>query len=56
VGREDVDWIYVAEGKDKWWALVNTHMNFRVPQNAGNSWPAGELRFSRTLHDGISYQ
>jgi hypothetical protein len=36
VGREDVDWIDVAEDKDKWRALVDTDMNLRVPQNAGN--------------------
>jgi hypothetical protein len=36
VGREDVDWIAVAEDKDKWRALVDTNMNRRVQQNAGN--------------------
>lgn len=36
VGREDVDLIYVAEDKDKWRVLVDTDMNLRVPQNAGN--------------------
>jgi len=36
VGREDVDWIDVAEDKDEWRALVDTDMNRRVPQNAGN--------------------
>jgi hypothetical protein len=25
-----VDWIDVAEDRDRWWALVNTGMNFRV--------------------------
>jgi hypothetical protein len=29
---------YVRPGhdKDRWWALVNTVMNLRVPKNAGN--------------------
>jgi hypothetical protein len=27
----DVDWIYLAQGKDRWRALVNTIMNLRVP-------------------------
>jgi hypothetical protein len=36
VGREGVNWIDVAEDKDKWRALVDTDMNLRVPQNSGN--------------------
>jgi hypothetical protein len=31
VGREGVDWIHVAQGRDQWWALVNTVMNLLVP-------------------------
>jgi hypothetical protein len=26
-----VDWIHVAQGRDQWWALVNTVMNLWVP-------------------------
>jgi hypothetical protein len=26
-----VDWIHLAQGRDRWWALVNTTMNFCVP-------------------------
>jgi hypothetical protein len=33
---EGVDGIYVAQGKAEWRAAVNTVMNLRVPQNAGN--------------------
>jgi hypothetical protein len=29
-----VEWIYLAKDRDKWWALVNTEINFGVPQNA----------------------
>jgi hypothetical protein len=27
----DVDWIHLAQGGDRWRALVNTVMNLRVP-------------------------
>jgi hypothetical protein len=28
---EHVDWIHVFQGKDQWWALVNTTMNISFP-------------------------
>jgi hypothetical protein len=31
IGWDGVDWIYVAQGRDQWWALVNMVMNLRVP-------------------------
>ena len=36
IGWERVDNINVPQGMNKWRTLVNTVMNIRVPQNAGN--------------------
>jgi hypothetical protein len=31
IGFGDVDWIYLAQDRDRWRALVTTVMNLRVP-------------------------
>ena len=36
-GRDDVDWISLAQKCKKWPATVSTIMNLRVTQNARNS-------------------
>ena len=36
LGCGGVDWIYLAQERDRWQTLVNAVMKFRLPQNAGN--------------------
>jgi hypothetical protein len=31
VGWGDLDWIDIAQDRDRWWALVNVVMNLWVP-------------------------
>ena len=35
VGSVGMDWIQLAEDRDRWKTLVNAVMNLRVPQNEG---------------------
>jgi len=31
IRQEDVEWINLAQGKEKWWTCVNTVINLLVP-------------------------
>jgi hypothetical protein len=30
IGWEDVDWMYLDQDRDQWWAVVNVIMNLQV--------------------------
>jgi hypothetical protein len=57
VGWEGVDWINLAQDRDRWRALMYTVMNLRVSWNAGNFLSSlGHFGFSgRILLHGVSY-
>jgi hypothetical protein len=49
-----VDWINLAQDRDRWWALVNKLMKLQIPQNAGNFMTSfGTVNFSRRI---LSYR
>ena len=56
VGCGYMDWIGLAQNRDKWRTLVSAVMDIRVPRNAGNFLTSCKpVSFSRrTLHHGVS--
>jgi len=56
VGCGYIDWIGLAQDRNRWRTLVSAVMNLRVPGNAGNLLTSCKpVSFSRrTLHHGIS--
>jgi len=58
VGCGVLDWIEMAQDRDRWRALVNTVKNLRFPKNAGNFLTSCKsISFSRrTLHIGVSME
>ena len=56
VGCGYMDWIGLAQDRDRWWTLVSAVMNLRVPWNAGNFLSScKEVSFSRRiLHNWVS--
>ena len=56
VGCGYVDWIGLAQDRDRWRTLVSAVTNLQVPQNAGNFFTSCKpVSFSRrTLHHGVS--
>ena len=56
VGCGYMDWIGLAQDRDRWRTLVSAVMNLRVPWNAGNFLTTCKaVSFSRrTLHHGVS--
>jgi hypothetical protein len=56
VGCGGMDWIELAQDRDRWWALLNAAMNLRIPYNVENFLTSCKLvRFSgKTVLHGVS--
>ena len=53
LGLDDVDWINLAQNRDRWWAVVNVVMNLRVSKLGGNlvtSWGTVKFKSRSRLH------
>jgi len=55
VGCGYMEWIGLAQDRDRWRMLVGAVMTLCVPLNAGNFFSSCKpVRFSRTMYHGIS--
>ena len=56
VGCGHMDWVGLAQNRERWRTIVGAVMNLRVPSNAGNFLTGCKpVSFSRrTLHHGVS--
>jgi hypothetical protein len=53
VGWGDVDWIGLAQDRNRWRALVNSALNLRVPRNAGKQSSGLALMPSRVVFSSV---
>ena len=54
VGCGYMDWIELAQDRDRWRTLMSAVMNLGVPRNAENLTSCKPVSFSRrTLHHGL---
>jgi hypothetical protein len=54
IGWEGVDWIDLAQDRNKWSALVNMLTNLRVPLNAGKFYIVAQLAASQEWLSSMS--
>jgi hypothetical protein len=56
VGCGDVDWIGLAQDRDRWRALVNSVLNLRVPYNVGKLSSVHFHRYMKTFFRVFEYR
>jgi hypothetical protein len=57
IGWDGMDWIDLAQDRDRWKAPVNTVMNLRIPENGGkflSSCTIGGFSRRAQLHESVN--